>query len=85
MSIYYIVGNFFGDMILNCYFLLANILGFFAWFKHIEKNSKTIIKIKKATVSEKNKALIIFILTVSVTPFLYAYQKKYNYFKFTNL
>ncbi|NDT34845.1 nicotinamide mononucleotide transporter [Francisella tularensis subsp. holarctica] len=65
----------FGDMILNCYFLLANILGFFALFKHIEKNSKTIIKIKKATVSEKNKALIIFILTVSVTPFLYAYQK----------
>ncbi|MDE5020852.1 nicotinamide mononucleotide transporter family protein, partial [Francisella tularensis subsp. holarctica] len=27
----------YGDMMLNCYFLLANILGFFSLFKHIGK------------------------------------------------
>ncbi|APC91633.1 MULTISPECIES: nicotinamide riboside transporter PnuC [Francisella] len=65
----------FGDMILNCYFLLANVAGFFVWLKHLEKNSKTIINIKRAASSEKKKALLIFILTISITPFLYAYQK----------
>ncbi|ALB01563.1 hypothetical protein ACH24_02170 [Francisella persica ATCC VR-331] len=65
----------FGDMILNCYFLLANIVGFFVWLKHIEKDSKTIINIKKSTPSEKKKALMIFIVTVLITPFLYASQK----------
>ncbi|MDE4970045.1 nicotinamide mononucleotide transporter, partial [Francisella tularensis] len=31
----------FGDMNLNFYFLLANIIGYFAFYNHIEKNSKT--------------------------------------------
>ena len=49
-------------MILNCYFLLANLVGFFVWLKHLEKDSKTIMSILKATPSEKKKALMILLL-----------------------
>ena len=76
----------FGNMILNCYFLLANIVSFFVWHKYLEKDSKTIINIKKTTPSEKKKALmILFIVTVLITPFLYVYQKNAAILIFTSI
>ena len=70
----------FGDMLLNCYFLGANVVGFCAWIKHIEKDSVITVCIQRASLKQKKKAIFILVLAVLITPFIYALQKQTSVF-----
>ncbi|MGQ4001887.1 nicotinamide riboside transporter PnuC [Francisellaceae bacterium CB299] len=65
----------FGDMLLNSYYLLANLFGFVIWAKHLESESKIKVYIEYANKRKLKKALYIFLITMISTPFLYAHQK----------
>lgn len=70
----------FGDMILNCYFLGANLVGLLAWLRHLEKDSKTTVYIQRASSDKKKKAVCIFVAALIVTPFIYTFQKQVSIF-----
>ncbi|KYW82671.1 nicotinamide riboside transporter PnuC [Francisella hispaniensis] len=66
----------FGDMLLNFYYLVINVIGFFAWIKHFEGDSKIHVYVTKANNHQKKISLYIFIITFVITPFIYALQKQ---------
>ncbi len=51
----------FGDMFLNCYFLVVNVAGLFIWKNHLEKGGHINVYIKKANLKQK-KWLFISLL-----------------------
>lgn len=66
----------FGDMLLNFYYLIMNVVGFYAWLKHFEGDSKLHVYVTKASNHQIKISLYIFIITFVITPFMYALQKQ---------
>ncbi|MED7789301.1 nicotinamide riboside transporter PnuC [Francisella sp. 19X1-34] len=66
----------FGDMLLNLYYLITAIIGFYLWMRHLEGDSKVQVYVTKATKHQIKISIYIGVATLIVTPFLYALQKQ---------
>ncbi len=65
-----------GDMMINAYYLLMSVYGWFLWTR--KRNNKTVNPITKMTKKEVVKAFVIFVLTLLFVVFIYIYFNKFT-------
>jgi len=65
--------NLFGDLIINIYYTIMSVFGWYMWSKIIDSKKKTHITISRTNKKEKGIAFIIFIAAAFFVIFIYRY------------
>ncbi|MCF8273835.1 MAG: nicotinamide riboside transporter PnuC [Flavobacteriaceae bacterium] len=68
------ISEYFGDMMMNFYYSVMSIYGWWNWSR--KKENKVLVPISRTTTKEKQIGILLFILTMIVTYFVY---KGFNY------
>lgn len=63
--------QYFGDMMMNFYYSAMSVYGWWNWSR--KKNNKTVIPISRTTFAEKIIGVLLVIVTMIVTYFVYRY------------
>ncbi|MEC4025992.1 nicotinamide riboside transporter PnuC [Myroides odoratimimus] len=69
----YVIG-YYGDMILNGYYSIMSVYGWYNWSR--QKDGDTLLKISRTNTSEKIKGLIIFAVTLVIIYGVYHFSGK---------
>ncbi|AJH16509.1 nicotinamide riboside transporter PnuC [Myroides profundi] len=69
----YVIG-YYGDMILNGYYSIMSVYGWYNWSR--QKDGDTLLKISRTNTSEKMKGLIIFAVTLVIIYGVYHFSGK---------
>ena len=65
----------YGDVIINVYYTLMSVYGWFMWYRKIEGNS---IEITQSTIKDMMWALVIFVTTAAFVILVYLYFERFN-------
>lgn len=65
----------YGDVIINVYYTLMSVYGWFMWHRKIEGNS---IEITQSTIKDMMWALVIFVTTAAFVILVYLYFERFN-------
>ncbi len=68
------ISEYFGDMMMNFYYSIMSIYGWWNWSR--KKENKFVVPISRTTLKEKQIGVLLFVLTMIVTYFVY---KGFNY------
>ena len=68
------INQYFGDMMMNFYYSILSIFGWWNWSR--KKENKPVLPITRTTLKEKRIGILLFILTMIVTYLVY---KGFNY------
>jgi nicotinamide mononucleotide transporter len=63
------ISEYFGDMMMNFYYSVMSIYGWWNWSR--KKENKVLVPISRTTTKEKQIGVLLFILTMIVTYFVY--------------
>lgn len=66
--------DYYGDMILNGYYSIMSVYGWYNWSR--QKDGDTVLKISRTNTSEKIKGIVIFIVTLVVIYGVYHFSGK---------
>jgi len=67
--------SLYGDVIINVYYTLMSVYGWFMWYRKIEGNS---IEITQSTTKDMMWALVIFVTTAAFVVLVYLYFERFN-------
>ena len=65
----------YGDVIINVYYTLMSVYGWFMWYRKIQGNS---IEITQSTIKDMMWALVIFVTTAAFVVLVYLYFERFN-------
>ena len=68
------INEYFGDMMMNFYYSIMSIYGWWNWSR--KKENKPVVPISRTTLKEKQIGILLFVLTMILTYFVY---KGFNY------
>lgn len=66
--------DYYGDMILNGYYSIMSVYGWYNWSR--QKDGDTVLKISRTNTSEKIKGIVIFVVTLVVIYGVYHFSGK---------
>lgn len=63
------INQYFGDMMMNFYYSIMSVYGWWNWSR--KRENKFVVPISRTTLKEKQIGIILFIVTIIVTYFVY--------------
>lgn len=63
------ISEYFGDMMMNLYYSIMSVYGWWNWSR--KKENKFVVPISRTTLKEKQIGVLLFVLTMIVTYFVY--------------